>query len=165
MASEELKRFVGRVVDSSVFEIEKEPIRRFADAVGDMNPLYWDEAYARRSRYGSVIAPPGFISSLWFSGRPVKWGPKERPSEALGPPALMEALVQAGYKRILDTGIDYDFLEPVKAGDTISLTSVVKDIMERSSKEGKSAFVVTETTYTNQSGQVVAKVRSMTAHQ
>ena len=165
MPSEELKKFVGHVVDSSVFEVEKEPIRRFADAVGDMNPLYWDEEYARRSRYGSIIAPPGFISSLWFSGRSVEWGPKERPSEALGPPALMTALVQAGYKRILDTGIDYDFFQPVKAGDTISLTCIVKDIMERSGKEGKSAFLITETTYKNQSGLVVAKVRSMTAHQ
>jgi acyl dehydratase len=162
---DELKQFIGRSVDTSVFEIEKEPIRRFADAVGDLNPLYWDEEYARKSRFGSIIAPPGFLSSLWFTGRSVKWGTKERPTESLGPPALMDALTRAGYKKILDTGIDYDIFGVVKAGQTIAAVSVVKDIMERSAKEGKVVFLVTETTYTNQDGQPVAKSRSMTIHQ
>ncbi len=162
---DELKQFIGRSVDTSVFEIEKEPIRRFADAVGDLNPLYWDEEYARKSRFGSIIAPPGFLSSLWFTGRSVKWGTKERPTESLGPPALMDALAGAGYKKILDTGIDYEFFGVVKAGQTIAAVSVVKDIMERSAKEGKVVFLVMETTYTNQDGQPVAKSRSMTIHQ
>ncbi len=165
MPSEELSAFIGQPVDTSVFEVEKEPIRRFADAVGDLNPLYWDEEYARESRFGAIIAPPGFVSSLWFSGRSTKWGPKERPSEALGPPALMDALVRAGYGRILDTGIDYEFYGPVKAGDTISLVCVVKDIMERGAKDARVAFLVTETTYTNQDGKPVARAKSTTVHQ
>ena len=160
----ELSKFIGQTVDSSIFEVEKEPIRRFADAVGESNPLYWDEEYAKKSRFGSIIAPPGFISSLWFSGRSKKWGPRERPSEALGPPELMDALDKAGFKRILDTGIDYEFFQPIKAGDTIRLTCVVKDMMERG-KETKVVFLVTETTYTNQDGVVVAKAKSMTVHQ
>jgi acyl dehydratase len=161
---EELKQFIGHAVDTSVFEIEKEPIRRFADAVDDLNPLYWDEEYARKSRYGS-IAPPGFISSLWFTGRSVKWGPKERPTESLGPPDLMAALDKAGYTRILDTGIDYEFYNTVKAGQTITSVCVVKDIKERSAQEGKVVFLVMETTYTDQDGKLVAKARSMTVHQ
>jgi len=162
---DELKQFIGHAVDTSVIEIEKEPIRRFADAVGDANPLYWDEEYARKSRHGAIIAPPGFLSSLWFTGRPVKWGPKVRPTESLGPPALMEALSKAGFTRILDTGIDYEFYDAVKAGQTITAVSVVKDIMERSAKEGKVVFLVTETTYTGEGGKTIAKARSMTIHQ
>jgi acyl dehydratase len=165
LPSQELGSFIGQPVDTSVFEVEKEPIRRFADAVGDMNPLYWDEAYARKSRYGAIVAPPGFISSLWFSGRSTPWGPKERPSEALGPPLLMDAIARAGYKRILDTGIDYEFFEPVKAGDTIRLVCVVKDIMERGAGDARVAFLVTETTYTNQDLRLVAKAKSTTVHQ
>ena len=46
MATEELTKFVGKTIGNSIFEVEKEPIRRFADAVGDQNPLYWDEEYA-----------------------------------------------------------------------------------------------------------------------
>jgi acyl dehydratase len=164
LATEELRRFIGQTVDSSIFEVEKEPIRRFADAVGDLNPLYWDEEYAKKSRYGSIIAPPGFISSLWFAGRSAKWGPGERPSESLGPPGVMAALEQAGYSRILDTGIDYEFFHPVKAGDTILSTTEVRDIMERG-RETRVAFLITETTYTDQHGRIVAKSRSTTVHQ
>ena len=165
MLSEELKQFIGQSVDTSIFEIEKEPIRRFADAVGDANPLYWDEAYAKNTRYGAIIAPPGFLSSLWFSGRSVKWGPKERPTESLGPPALMEALAKGGYTKILDTGIDYEFYGAVKAGQTVKAVSVVTKIMERSANEGKVVFLVTETTYSLEDGSPVAKARSMTVHQ
>jgi len=162
---EELKKFIGQTVDSSIFEIEKEPIRRFADAIEDYNPLYWDEEYAKKSRYGAIIAPPGFLSSLWFTGRSTKWGPRERPSESLGSPELMKVLYQAGYKHILDTGIDYEFSTAVKAGDVINAVTVVKDMMERSSKEGKVVFLVMETTWTNQDKQTVSKAKSMTIHQ
>ncbi len=77
----------------------------------------------------------------------------------------MAALDRAGYKKILDTGIDYEFYRTVKAGQTITSTCVVKDMKERSSTEGKVVFLVMETTYTNQDGQPVAKARSMTVHQ
>ncbi len=165
MLSDELRKFIGQTVETSIFEIEKEPIRRFADAVGDYSPLFWDEEYARKSAFGSIIAPPGFLSSLWFTGRSVKWGLPERPSESLGSPELMNALSQAGYKRILDTGIDYEFLVVVKVGDVIKSSVVVKDMKERSSKEGKAVFLVTDTTWTNQNEQIVAKARVMTIHQ
>ena len=42
-------------------------IKKFADAMDDRNPLYWDEEYAGNSRFGSIIAPPGFF------GWPSKW--------------------------------------------------------------------------------------------
>lgn len=165
MLSEELSKLIGQSVDVSVFEVEKEPIRRFADAVGDLNPLYWDEEYANRSTFGSIIAPPGFISSLWFLSRPVKWGHKERQSESLGPPMVMDALARAGYKRILDTGIDYEFFQPIRAGDTVRAVCVVRDIMERGSGEARAAFLITETSYTGQDGKMLAKAKSTTVHQ
>src|SRR5512139_2063685 len=41
--------------------ITKDLIRHFCDAVGDKNPLYrWDE-YAKFTRYGGIIAPPGIL--------------------------------------------------------------------------------------------------------
>ncbi len=153
MLPEEIKKYVGQTVDSSVFRVEKEAIRRFADAVGDANPLYRDEEYARKSRFGSIIAPPGFLSSLWFTGR--------SSSSEIGPSRLMTALAAAGFGRVLDTGIDYEFFRPVRADDRIESAAVVANIMERAGV----VFVVIDTTYTNQDGQPVMKSRSMTAHQ
>jgi acyl dehydratase len=160
MLSEEITKFIGQTYDTSIFEVEKESIRRFADAVGDANPLYWDAKYAGKSRYGSIIAPPGFISSLWFWGRPAKQSKQEPAPVTSGLFSLIDNLSQAGYRYTLDSGIDYEFFHPVRAGNTIRSKSVIKDLVERGGKEGKAVFLITETTYTNQKNEIVAIARA-----
>lgn len=163
MLPEEVTRFIGKKGPPSIFDVEKEAIRRFADSVDDPNPLYWDEEYAQKSKHGSIIAPPGFISAPWFSGRPRKWGRRGEtvPDETAG---VRSAIVKAGFGRILDGGIEYEFSKPVKAGDTITSQSAIADITVREGRTGKMAFLTTETTYTNQDGEVVAKSRSTGIH-
>jgi len=164
MLPEEITKFIGQAVGTSIFEVERETIRRFADAVDDPNPLYWDEEYAKKSRYGSIIAPPGFISSPWFSGRPTKWPERGATSSEAEVADLFTALVIAGFWRVLDGGMEYEFFAPVQAGDTITASSVIKDIIGREGRTGKMAFLFTETTYTNQNGEVVAKARGTSIH-
>ncbi len=147
-----------------IFEVEKEPIRRFTDAVGDASLLYWDAEYAKKSRYGSIIAPPGFISAPWFWVRSVKRGREEPALEAPGLADVIFTLAQAGYWRAIDSGIDYEFFQPIRVGDTIRSTSVIKDIIERGASNEKMVFLITETTYTNQNGKVVAKERWISIH-
>jgi acyl dehydratase len=43
----------------------KEAIRKFVDGVGDPNPLWRDPGYARRSRYGALVAPPSWVASVF----------------------------------------------------------------------------------------------------
>ena len=45
-------------------EVEKGAIIKFAQAIGDDNPVYNDEAAARKSRYGGLIAPPTFLRTV-----------------------------------------------------------------------------------------------------
>lgn len=152
MLPEEVTQFIGKSGDVRVFEVEKGAIRRFADAVDDPNPLYSDEEYARDSRYGSIIAVPGFF------GWPTK-GPRGSALIAESTAGLRPALAKAGYSRGLDGGIEYEFFLPIRAGDTLAASSVIKNIIEREGRAGKMAFIITETTYTNQNGDVVAKAR------
>lgn len=42
----------------AAFPLDRTMIRRFYQAVGDVNPVYWDEEAAAESRYGGVVAPP-----------------------------------------------------------------------------------------------------------
>jgi len=163
MLPEEVTKFIGQVSGTSIFEVEKEVIRRFADAVDDSNPLYWDEEYAKKSKYGSIIAPPGFISSPWFSNRPTKW-PKRGTTASDATADLRPALAKAGLGRGLDGGMEYEFFAPVRAGDTITAETKIADIIEREGSTGRLAFLITETTYTNQNGEVVAKARATSIH-
>ncbi|EPR29903.1 hypothetical protein I656_00403 [Geobacillus sp. WSUCF1] len=40
--------------------VERGAVKKFAEAIGDPNPIYWDEETGKRSRYGRNIAPPTF---------------------------------------------------------------------------------------------------------
>lgn len=46
--------------------IERGAVRKFAEAIGDPNPLYADEAVAKESRYGGLVAPPTFPRTLEY---------------------------------------------------------------------------------------------------
>ena len=91
MLPEEITKFIGKPMGKSVFQVEKEPIRRFADSVEDGNPLYWDEEYAKKSKYGSIIAPPGMICAPWYAARPTPWGPRGAVSPGAARPDLAKA--------------------------------------------------------------------------
>jgi acyl dehydratase len=152
MLPEEVTKLIGKAGDPMILEVERGAIKKFADAVGDNNPLYWDNEYARNSRYGSIIAPPGFF------GWPTKWTgampffPKIREE-------LISALKNAGYSRLLDGGIEFDFYQPVRAGDTLVSVMKIADVYTRESKGGTLVFSVTETSYLNQYGALVAIAR------
>lgn len=150
MGLEEVKqKFLGRAGEVMILEVEKGAIKRFVDAVGDPNPLYWDEEYARNTKYGSIIAPPGFF------GWPVRPGP-------IHSKTLLEffsAMFQAGYPGLLDGGIEYEFFVPVRPGDILVAVPKVVEIYERETRLGKLAFSIIETSYTNQNGALVAIAR------
>lgn len=154
MLSEEVSKFIGKVVSTSTLEVEKGAIQRFAEAVDDPNPLYRDEEYARSSRYGSIIAPPGFF------GWPVK-GKSQGVVFSLLEGELEQALTRAGYNTTsaIDGGITYEFFQSVRAGDSLTASLSIKDIAVRRGPAGRALFIIYETTYTNQNGDQVAKER------
>jgi len=41
-----------------VYDVTDKDIRRFAQAIDDPNPLYYDEEYAKKTIYKGIIAPP-----------------------------------------------------------------------------------------------------------
>lgn len=126
--------------DTVVLEVEAGHVKRFAEAIGDANPLYSDEVKARQSRYGGIIAPPTFL-------------------RAAGSTIPVVAAL-AGFDQILDAGSEWEYRETVRVGDVITSAMGVKSVATRRLAIGPSVFVVFEATYRNQFGQVVALQRS-----
>ena len=62
------KNAIGRASPPTLNEVEKGAIRRFAEALGDYNPIYYDEEYARASGYPTIVAPPTFPASFHSAG-------------------------------------------------------------------------------------------------
>lgn len=70
---EELREMVGTELRINVMRMGnelvcKETIKRFVDGVGDTNPLYLDEAYAAKTEYGCLVAPPSWLYSVIGAG-------------------------------------------------------------------------------------------------
>jgi acyl dehydratase len=69
----------------------------------------------------------------------------------------MTAMINAGYYRILDGGMSYEFFLPVRAGDIVIASPKVKDVTAKEGKSGTMMVCDFETTYLNQNGDLVAK--------
>jgi acyl dehydratase len=145
----ELRGLIGIMTQPVVNEVERGAIRRYAEAVGNPNPLYSDLEYARNSRYGELICPPGFF------GWPRKVSSDTM--EMMG--RLFAPLFKAGLFRILDGGVEYEFFLPVRAGDTLAWYAKFAGVREREGKTGKMIFLTMEISYINQNGDLVAKAR------
>jgi len=143
----ELRRLIGVPSEAIVFRIEEGAIQRYAQAIGDPNPLYNDPDFASRTKHRRLMAPPG------FTGWPVQVG---RPTEK-----LVESLVRAGAPpRILDGGVEFEFIEPIGAGDVLTATPKIASITERETRLGKTMFTTAEITFVNQEGIAVLRSRS-----
>ncbi len=152
MLPEKVTKLIGQAGDVTIMEVEKGAIRRYAHAIDDLNPLYLDDEYAKNSKYGAIIAPPGFF------GWPAKWT-GNTPTTTEPVQTLVSALSEAGYSRRLDGGVEFDFFIPVRAGDILAALTRIIRISERETKSGKLIFSVAERTYTNQNGALVASAR------
>lgn len=146
MIPDEFKQFVGTLDPPHVKVVERGAIRRYAEAVGDDDPLYHNLEYARELGHADIVAPPGFFG--WTVGT-------VPPLEAVM--GLMTAVVNAGYYRILDAGMSFDFFLPVRAGDVLVASPRVADVEEKQGKSGTMIMCSFETAYLNQNGDVVAK--------
>ena len=133
---ESLRNAIGVESDPITYEIEKGHIARFAEAIGDENPLYSDEIKARNSKYGGIIAPPTFY-------------------RALRPGSLPET-AESPFTRNLDAGSDWEYFEPIRPGDRITVTIKLAAVVEREGRLGKMIIITRETRYENQLGQIVA---------
>ena len=59
----------------------------------------------------------------------------------------------------LNGGDAFEYLEPVRPGDTVTSRMVLEDAYEKQGASGSLLFLVFGTEYTNQHGRVAARVR------
>lgn len=114
------------------FEVEKGAIRKFAEAIGDTNPLYLDEEHAKSLGYVSVIAPPTFPTTF-----------------------RVPLPVELDASHILHGQQEYAFTRPIVAGDVIRCVTTITKVYEREGSLGKMTFVIAEIRGEDVSGQPV----------
>ena len=122
-------------------------IRNWAYGCGDDNPLFTDPNYAKKTRWGGVIAPGMMVGQI---NKPMKGDPVTDEVKALKK-SLFKGI------HVFVSGSQYNFYRPVRPGDTIysyggDLTCEVK----QSEFAGRSVIITSRRVKVNQRAEVVA---------
>jgi acyl dehydratase len=138
MASKDL---IGTVLSTGSATVTAEHIAAFARALGDENPLYLDAAAATRGPFGAIVAPPTY------------------------PIAFMTQALSGGFETFEKLGLnfmtlihgaqDFEYVRPIRAGETLSLVGRVADVYEKQGTSGTMDFVVLETEARDAKGERV----------
>lgn len=141
--TDEMRAVVGIESESWALEVDKTQVRMFARAVGYTDPVFYDEEVARAKGYRSLPAPPHYLGTPVFN------------PNAPAQPRGGRGSFTSPYKRGLNGGTDIEYLDTIVAGDVLTATSKISDIVERQGSLGTMLITTTETTY-RRGDQVVA---------
>jgi len=131
---------IGRVFETTdPVPVTGEMISRFVDAIGEKNPIHTDSAAAAKGPYHGLTAPPSFAVTFRNGQH------------------FFQHVPRFG-KQGFDAGKDVEFMAPIRPCDSITLSSHVKEIYEKTGRSGSMVFVIVRTTLKNQQGEIVAHV-------
>lgn len=153
--AENMKKQIGRVYTLEEFSASKpiyrqdyfntqatrDAIRHFVDGIGDTNPLYRDRYYARKTKYGCLIAPPNFLQTISYSEHPE------------GIPISIGGVL---------SGSEWEWFRPVCEGDEFSYRVVCpSDIQLKASRSAGKLVILYQTgDLIRQGGDLIASYRS-----
>jgi N-terminal half of MaoC dehydratase len=150
---------LGRQVS---FPVSESDIRRWAIAVyypQDPPRQFWDEAYAKSTPYGGIVAPEDFNPFAWMAAErdearaEIDQNDPDRTELLLGIPG-------PGLKFQLNGGMEVEYGTRMRGGDVITSVTRLADYTEREGRLGLMLFTVAEASWTNQSGELVKRTRT-----
>jgi acyl dehydratase len=152
------------------FYVDRTGILLFASALGETNPIYYDEAHAKTTPLGGVIAPPTFsISSAhWnpdFGLRGIRKIPAPKPR-----PPLAQAGGEAGGRgggggslaRLLHGEQRFEYHRPIRPGMKLTVTTKPGKTWTKEGKRGGSLrFSESVSEYRDEKGELVVTATSV----
>ncbi len=133
------RSLLGRVFKTATpVRITAEMIANFCAVIGDTTPFYTNPARADDGNGGAPVAPPAFAAAFRALEDIFDHLPKDVPR--------------------LAAGMDVEFVESIRAGDAISVTSQLAETYRKTGRSGPMTFFVIRSTLTNQHRGVVARI-------
>ena len=139
------KQYIGHRFEPFSAEVEKGRLKFFAKAIGQTDPVYSNEAAAKRAGHPALPVPPTFLFCLEM--------------ESPNPGALRE-LLDIPVPKVLHGEQRFAYHAMAFAGDTLTFEPRITDIYAK--KGGLLEFIVRETRVTNQHGTHVADLHGIT---
>jgi acyl dehydratase len=150
----ETSAMVGQALGEPVSAVvTRREAQRYARAVGDLDPIYFDEDAARAAGYDGLVAPPTFVGHAVVEGSTLEdlredglWIDRSRK-------------LRLSVSRSMFGGEEWEFHRPVLVGDTVTAQRRLGAVDEKEGSSGPFVLLHYETTFTNQHDDVVAVSR------
>lgn len=161
----ELKARVGAKETRVSLPVTLNDIRKWAIAIywPETPPReFWDEEYAKQTRWGGIVAPQEF--------NPFAWSLHPNPTLLTGGGRRGpngEFLKAEGPRRggTFNASDEAEYFQPIRPGDVITGMGGLKEVYEKTGgRTGLMLFEVTENRWTNQRGELVALHRGTMIH-
>ncbi|SVD68419.1 uncharacterized protein METZ01_LOCUS421273, partial [marine metagenome] len=94
-----MKKFINLKTIPKIYNVERHSVERFAEAIGDDNPIYFNETYAKKTM-GGLVAPPTYVR-LFKANK-------------------LDQEFPEPFSNLVDGGSSYNFYEHIYVGDKIS---------------------------------------------
>jgi acyl dehydratase len=143
-----VKELAGLKLEPYSFSVEKGKIRELAAAIGDPNPIYYDEEAAKKEGYEGIPIPITFLQVIDL------WGGFnfEKKCKMLNLNPVMVLHGEQGYS----------FFKPIYANDTLTVSGEVVDVQVKKGSTGGMNLITLEFEYRNQHNELVAKSKNVT---
>ena len=140
------KSFIGKTFPPFTFDVDKSKLRELILALGEENPIFFDDEAAWAAGLPGLVAPPTFptLFKMWGEG---------------GNRTLVEAM-GGDPLRVLHGEEEYEYHGFIRPGDRITGQSTVVSIEEKAGRSGHLDIAVLETEYRNQRAELVVVARS-----
>lgn len=136
--------FKGYTTAPSKVRVDAWRVKLFCQAIGETNPIHWDETAARAAGYRACPIPPTFLKAL--------------ESEHCSSAALLQVLM-VSVGKVLHAEQSFDFAQPVYVGNEVEITRTITDLYEK--REGTMSFIVVQTHYRVEGIEVATSVQTI----
>lgn len=136
----------GRTLGSVSFPVDRSKLMELGRSFFDPDPLWHDSDAASAAGFDHVPTPPTVTTLLdhWRAGGALETA----------------AAIGADLARVLHGEAAWEYLAPVRAGDTLTSSATITDVTRREGKRGGTMTLVTiQTEFTNQDGELAVRRR------
>lgn len=131
-------KFIGKKWPPLTYEAGKEKIREFAKAIKCADPHFFDDEFAKKTKYGAVIAPPTFA---------VVYGAQ------LIEPIFYDNELNLNLAMLVHGEQEFEFYNVVKANDVLTSEATIANIANKEKLDSISIELMTK----NQRGEDVCR--------
>jgi acyl dehydratase len=125
---------IGKQSNKVKNAVERGAVKKFAEAIGDLHPIYVDEEVGKNSRYQTNIAPPTFPRVFDYG--------------------VIEGL-NLPNKGLIHGEQSFHYERPLLVGEEVYCYSVVKSYAEKKGNFGNMGFLVLESFGEDEDGNTI----------